>query len=355
MHLREPFPLRTYIGLSLLGLGSGFIGALTGATLASNAHRVAVTIPVIDPAPQAELVPVASASTVRDERQPAPSNKPGFVIDVDNATWMILDVDPTSIDTHRAPHLAAGEYASDTVALLRDRDLTSELRGWRGQDVIVDGTCTDTLHDFALITQVTGDPVYADDTTHPHWTTKTIEANGTHFVAAKLSHCTGKYARAASAPAAVPFLEVAEPELEQRAIAALKQSPTGLAVRAQIAAQYSGESKINFDEATQVETKVARDPRTGATWIAVHAHADFMCGGPEINFFGLYRAAEGQLVTVREIQSPDLAGVDALVDLDGDGVPELLGNGWITPNRAFYNQDLAPIVSYEIPFFGCPC
>ena len=355
MHLREPFPLRTYIGLSLLGLGSGFIGALTGATLASNAHRVAVTITVIDPAPQAELVPVASASTVRDERQPAPSNKPGFVIDVDDATWMILDVDPTSIDTHRAPHLAAGEYASDTVALLRDRDLTSELRGWRGQDVIVDGTCTDTLHDFALITQVTGDPVYADDTTHPHWTTKTIEANGTHFVAAKLSHCTGKYARAASAPAAVPFPEVAAPELEQRAVTALKTSPTGLAVRAQIAEQYSGSEKINFDEATQVETKVARDPRTGATWIAVHAHADFMCGGPEINFFGLYRVTEGELVTVREIQSPDLAGVDALVDLDGDGVPELLGNGWITPNRAFYNQDLAPIVSYEIPFFGCPC
>ena len=59
------------------------------------------------------------------------------MIEVDGAKWMVLDVDPTTLDAHRAPHLAHGEYASDTIAMLRDRDLTAELRGWRGQQVIV--------------------------------------------------------------------------------------------------------------------------------------------------------------------------------------------------------------------------
>jgi len=359
MNLREPFPLRTYLGLSLLGAACGLVGALTGATLASNAHRVATTIPIVEPAaePQPELVPIASTTTARDERQAAPSNRPGFVIEVDGATWMVLDVDATTLDSHRAPHLARGEFASDTVALLRDRDLTAELRAWRGQDVIVDGTCTDTLHDFALISQVTGDPVYADDGTQ-RWTTATIEANGSHLVAAKLARCTGRYARAASAPAAVPFAELSDGDaLASQATAQLLASATGRAARAKFDEQYTVNERpqVDFDEVAQLSTKVARDPRTGTTWISVHAHADFSCGGPDVNFFGLYRVAEGALVMVREQPSPDLAGLDALVDLDGDGVPELLGNGWLSPNRAFYNQDLEPIVTYEVPFFGCPC
>jgi hypothetical protein len=208
-----------------------------------------------------------------------------------------------------------------------------------------------------LISQVTGDPVYAEDETQ-HWTAASIEEHGTHLIAAKLAHCTGTYARAASAPAAVPFAEIPESdELAKKATAQLLASETGRTARADIEAQYSATSgsSIDFTAATEISTKVTRDPRTGTTWIMVHANSDFACGGPDINFFGLYRVADGALVTVREQPSPELAGVDALVDLDGDGVPELLGNGWLDPNRAFYNQDLQPIVTYSIPFFGCPC
>ncbi|HEY6036113.1 MAG TPA: hypothetical protein VIV58_17675, partial [Kofleriaceae bacterium] len=369
MHLREPFPLRTYIALSLLGLGSGFVGALSGATIASHAHRVAITIPIIDPAPTAEVVTVAAAVSARTERQPAPSNKPGFVIEVDGARWMVLDVDAQTIVSRRAAHLVDGEYPTEAIARLRDRDLTPELRAWRGQPVIVDGTCTDTLRDFAVISQLSGDPAYADDSLADHprwairhgegdeaqmrWTAAGIEANGVHLVAAKLATCTGTFARAASAPAAVPFGPIEDASaLADQAATRLLASETGRAAQARIDQENLGDSQsqTDFNAATQVETKVARDPRTGAVWIAVHAHADFACGGPEINFFGLYRASEGTLMTVREEASPDLAGVEALVDLDGDGVPELVGNGWISPTRAFYDQDLAPLVSYQVPF-----
>jgi len=374
MHLREPFPLRTYIALSLLGLGSGFVGALTGATLASHAHRVATTIPIIEPAPTVELVPVAAAVTAQTERQPAPSTKPGFVIEVDGARWMVLDVDAQTIDTPRAAHLVDGEYPTDAIARLRDRDLTPELRAWRGQPVIVDGTCTDTLHDFAVISQLSGDPAYADDSLADHprwairhgegdeaqmrWTAAGIEANGVHLVAAKLETCTGTYARAASAPAAVPFTPIEDADtLAKQATAKLLASEAGQQARIDLDVGWQGGAyaRVDFETVTEIATKVARDPRTGTTWIAVHAHADFACGGPQVNVFGLYRVADGALVSVREEASPDLAAVEALVDLDGDGVPELLGNGWISPTRAFYDQDLAPIVSYEVPFFGCPC
>lgn len=363
MHLREPFPLRTYLGLSLLGLGCGFAGALAGATLASNAHRVAISIPIIDPPPSVEVTPIASSTVTHDERQPAPSDKPGFVIDVGGAKWMVLAVAADTIDTHRAPHLVRGEYPNDTIAILRDRDLTAELRGWRGQQVIVADSkgvsCTETLHDFALISQVTGDPVYAEDD-NSHWTTASIEEHGTHLVAAKLAHCAGTYARAATAPAAVPFAERTDAgadELAKQASAQLLASDAGKQARIDLDVGWQGGeyARVDFDRVAETSTKVTRDPRTGSTWISVHVHADFACGGPQVNLFGLYRVAEGALVAVREQASPELAEIDALVDLDGDGVPELLGNGWLDPNRAFYNQDLEPIVSYSIPFFGCPC
>ncbi|HET9992183.1 MAG TPA: hypothetical protein VFQ65_26815, partial [Kofleriaceae bacterium] len=208
-----------------------------------------------------------------------------------------------------------------------------------------------------LISQVTGDPVYADDGTQ-HWTVATIEANGNHLVAGKLRHCTGSYARAASAPPAVPFTELADGEtLATRATAQLLHSATGREARAQLATQYTGEGNppLDFASVTETTTKVARDPRTGTTWVAVHVHADFSCGGPDVNIFGLYRTDDTGLVTLREQPSPDLAGLQALVDLDGDGIPELLGNGWLTPNRAFYDQDLRTLVTYDVPFFGCPC
>ncbi|MEO6777707.1 MAG: hypothetical protein ABI467_32575 [Kofleriaceae bacterium] len=358
MNLHEPFPRRTYLGLTLVALG-GLVGAAAVERSARSPGSVMPSAIELGDLPVGqEHLPLASTAIAHVDRQPAPSDQVGFVIEVDGATWMVLDIDPDTIHSARAPRLARGDDASDTITRLRDRDLTEQLRGWRGQQVIVDGTCTDTLHDFARITQVTGDPVYAGDTTTPRWTAHSIEANGTHLIVAQLAHCTGSFARAASAPAAVPFAEVAaRADLAAEATQRLLASAAGRQARIDLDVGWQGGDypRVDFETITQITTKVVRDPRNGTTWIAVHAASEFSCGGPDVNLFGLYRIEHDALEVVVEEASPDLAAIDALVDLDGDGVPELLGNGWLTPNRAFYDQHLEPIVAYELPFFGCPC
>ncbi|MEO8550873.1 MAG: hypothetical protein ABI678_12895 [Kofleriaceae bacterium] len=322
---------------------------------------MAVTVPVVEVAPPAEATQISSSSSAAREAAPAPSTQLGFVFELDGAHWMILDVDPTTIEHHRAPHLVGDpDYPSATLVALRDRDQPAALRAWRNTRVIVDGSCTDTVRDFALISQVTGEPSYAEDATDEslgHWSRATIAEHGLTVVAAKLDHCTGTYARAATAPAAVPFPEVEDAELGKRAEAMLMKSQVATDARAALRAQYSDvevSETMTFDKVTEISTKIARDPRTSTMWVSVHAHAEFSCGGPEVNFWGLYRMAGDQLVTVRE-QAADLANIEALVDLDGDGIPELLGSGWISPTHAFYDQALQPIVSYDVPFFGCPC
>jgi len=362
MHLREPFPLRTYLGLSLLGIGCGFAGALSGATLASAAnHRVGVSVPVVEVALPPETPNISSSASAPREAAPAPSRQVGFVFELDNTQWMILDVDPATIEHHRAPKLIAQkDYAYATIAGLRERDQPAALRAWRNTQVIVDGSCTDTVRDFALISQISGEPVYAEDATDNslgHWTVATIAEHGLTVVAARLDHCAGTYARAATAPAAVPFPAVDDDELllGQRAKTMLMKSHVATEARAALRAQFVEQSPDTaFDNVTEVLTIVARDPRTNTMWVSVHAHADFSCGGPQVNFWGLYRTSGDELVMVRE-QPADLQQIDALVDLDGDGIPEILGSGWISPTEAFYDQTLAPIASYEVPFFGCPC
>lgn len=368
MHVRERFPLRTYIGLSLLGVGCGFVGALSGATIASTAsHRVAVTVPVVDVAPAPEVTRISSTAIMSNEAAPAPSESVGLVFELEGARWMILDIDPSEILHHRATRLVGPDADNPfaTIAVLAQGDQPTALRAWFNTDVIVDGTCKDTVRDFALISQLSGDPVYADepgDETNGgrgRWTVKSIAEHGTTVVAAKLSHCTeGSYARAAAAEPAVPFVAVDDAGLGKRAERHLLASEIAKQARAELKAQYDDvvtDPAMSFDKVTQLSTIVTSDPRTGTKWVSVHAHAEMSCGGPQVNIWGLYRMDDSELVAVREQAGGELDSINALVDLDGDGIPEILGRGWINPTQAFYSQDLEPIVSFEVPFFGCPC
>lgn len=48
MQLRDSFPLRSYLGLSELGVGFGLVGAVAGANVASKATGVHALAPTID-------------------------------------------------------------------------------------------------------------------------------------------------------------------------------------------------------------------------------------------------------------------------------------------------------------------
>lgn len=361
MQLRERFDLRTYIGLSLAGLGCGFVGAMSGAKLASVAmpikERVAIEMPAVD----VDDVQMSSTSIIHSEGAPAPSNDVMFVMVAEDTNYVVLPIDAATLP-HLTSRLVKEEYASTTIAPIRDTDLTRELRAWKGIDVVVDNKCRQTLRDFAVIHTLTGDPSYAgEEAGDGKWTRASIEKNGAAYVVAKLDTCSGDYARAASAPAAVPFETIAALPVreddnaqplraeETAAIADLKRSP------AEAAARNALDPADNFDAVTSYQTIAATDPRTGVEWVAVHARADFSCGGPDVNFWGLYRVqANGSVERVASGEAK-LAEITALVDLDGDGIPELRGAGWLGPQAAFYDRDMNQLATFDVPFFGCPC
>lgn len=367
MHLHEPFPLRRYLGLSLLGLGCGFVGALSGARIASalTHEEVATSMPEISIAPPIETIEVATTMSERTAALPEVSDKPGFVIEVEGSSWFVLDIDPTAIHSHAKSHLESDEYPTTTLAPLRERDLTKELRAWRGQGVVVDSQCVDVVYDFALVHVLSGDPVYAaeNNVASAKWTRRMIDDHGTAYVVAKLKHCTGTYARSEFAPWIIAYKDVSDVsdskvDLEvAHATDDLMKSAVAERVKQEFINQMADEHDTTsaFDKVMQISTKAQVDPATHTRWISVHAHADFMCGGPQINFWGLYRVEGDHVVAVKQAKLEGIAQITDLLDVDGDGIPEILGSGWISPASAIYDLDEKALVSYDVPFFGCPC
>jgi hypothetical protein len=356
MHLHEAFPLRRYLALSLLGLGCGFVGAVSGARIASNVMTSAMPVPhVTFDESHTEMANVSSTSIAHTEAMPAPSDKPGFVIEADSHTWFVLAADPGLV-TGRS-HLTA-EDGESTTTIASVRELTPELRAWRGQRIDVDG-CIDTLHEFAVVHQVNGDPTYSDDGDSRKWTSHAIDEHGVAYVVAKLDHCTGTLGRAVSAPPLVTFVAVDKHDqdddpLASKASELLMASATAMHVEAEFLAE-AGNLPADYDKALTLDTIEGIDMRTRTKWIAVHANAGFACGGPNINFWGLYRAVGDHLVTIKEAKLETIANIQSMIDLDGDGVPELVGSGWISPTSAVFDIDEQTLLSYDVPFFGCPC
>jgi len=358
MQLRDSFPLRSYLGLSLLGVGFGLAGAVGGATIASKVTGVPASAPGLDIAISSEPI--------------APSDRVGFVISTKQGNWFVLPVDATKLAEHRVRrgHLENNDGIQQVIEPLSARDVTPALRAWRDVKVSVQGGCVDTLRDFALITQLSGDAGLIEDTDtvtldelgQQKWNVKAVQAQGTAYVAAKLEHCSGTYARAASAMPLVAFTPV-EPDSD---VAIAEKTLLASAVAKEVRAAFAHDQTMAVDstqlnieklwkEAAQIHSIEMTDPRTHDNWIAVHVSSELSCGGPDINFFGLYRVAGDGIITMSEMKSDNLSALDALVDLDGDGVPELLGRGWLEPTHAFYSAELETLATYDIPFIGCPC
>jgi hypothetical protein len=105
-----------------------------------------------------------------------------------------------------------------------------------------------------------------------------------------------------------------------------------------------------------IDVRTLRDPQTGTFWISAHAHEQEGCGGVDINFWGLFRVeADGSLTTVQLRQLGELNQIDHIVDIDGDGIPELVGRGWLEPDNAVTTIDGTDLATFSTPFVGCPC
>lgn len=360
MHLFEPagHPFRT---IALVG---GIVGGAAAAVTAvvwdvSDSPDLVIAAPPFTLAPAAAVVaapvpaPVA-APAVAAAPADAAQGDIDFIFEAGGARWVALDDGSASDMTAHGRPVVVDD--STAIARVKASRLPATTRAWRGKDVLVDGTCRDKLEKFAYIARVDGTPEYASDGGgDAHWTAKTIAAHGNVVLAARLSHCKGTFAQPADAATAVVF---------ERVTGAAASAPAAKAHDVLMASSFATKAAEDWKSVSSPWTKdvrfdviVARDPRRGTTWVSAHAHTDGVsCGYPSASFWGLFRVrADGSLEQVALRALDNLGQIDALVDLDGDGTPDVLGSSLLPTGPVALDADGDTISELAVPFFGCPC
>ncbi len=301
--------------------------------------------------PSETVVPSARLVQPIEAAPPPPTTQLLFVFTAGGDSYLRLDTaDPEARRRH--VHVVNDDGVTSAIATIDASDLTSEESAWLGRSVIVDSTCSAKVTGFATIARVTGDPVYASDHSG-HWTAASVFEHGDMMVVAKLDRCTGTYARdAALAPIIAPQL-VTDPALASKARAKLLASDLAATAKK---AWADGQQTGDWVAAANFDTRVIRHPVTGVTWVSVHASDGFTCGGPEINIWGLYRVApNGKLVTVQQRDLPEIGTIEKLIDVEGDGDLELIGQPFVEGDQVLTKANGDEISRMPLRFFGCPC
>ncbi len=309
------------------------------------------------------LLPVPTAITASEPAAPVRSNAIQLVFQTGGVTYMQLaSVDPE--DPHAEPMPKHGaltlfdrgepdDYITSSVGTVKTQDVPLAYRDWLGRQVVVDGHCTAKVTGFAVVARLTGDPGYADGETGD-WSTTNVVEHGHPILAARLDGCKGTFARDAALPAIVIPTRIDAPTLAAAARAQLLASePARAAQRTWLDAQRTGDWQTS--DSTTFDTIVVKHPTTGVTWVSVHARVDEGCGGPEINVWGLYRAAGTKLVAVQQRSLGDLFSVNQLIDVDNDGELEFIGHPWIATDTVVSSASGAELARLVLPFYGCPC
>ncbi|HEY3804373.1 MAG TPA: hypothetical protein VGL61_17275 [Kofleriaceae bacterium] len=320
MLLHESFSVRT---LATLGIGGLLL--LGGAAARHEAPRIDVPIEV------GEL----PATT-------APELALGFTFVADGSTWLALDhVGSADVPAHDAARVVEDDYVDAAIANL------SAPREWLGREVTLDGGCRESLHDFALISRVSGSPAYAGDADE-HWTAESILAHGDVTIAARLTHCKGAFA------STLPFhhLEAVDQDaLREHAERVLLHSD--FAGKAKADWKQMGESRTWTHDA-KIDTIVVRDSR-GTTWISAQAHTDGIgCGEPSANFWGLFRVdPDGSFEQVALRELDDVSSIDGMIEVGGQIV--LLAHSLLPDGPISLDIHGEQRESSTLPYFGCPC
>lgn len=292
-------------------------------------------------------------------RQPAPpraaSNQVLFAFRIGNDTYIKL-----SDDEPRHGKRVLVDDAS-TVAVVAVANLPAKFRGWESKTFEVDGGCTATVKNFAVVTRAIGTPAYAglDDET---WTIETAAKAGTSQLAARLEMkgCEeALYARDASL-ASIALLEAIErPDLVDQATSALLT--TAAAEEAQAEWTKAGADSPDYGKGSWLEhgtvnAMVRRHPTTGQIFVGLHAALREGCGGPDINVWSLFRVGRnGTLVLMHAERISSLYSIDRMLDVDNDGDLELLGQDWLGLTNVLATAKGEQYDQLAIAFHGCPC
>ena len=343
-------------GLGLLAAGIAIVAAASGApvpALAPEVELAEVAASTTAPAPRSAVAASEQAAPIPDEIK--------LVFRAGGASYMRLaDVERDASGAlqwprHGAPRLVKEDGAEIVLAAVEGDDVPLVHRAWAGRQVIVDGGCRATVTGFAVASRLYGDPAYAG-LEKERWDAASVMESGAQVLAARLDGCSGAFARdAALAPVVVP-----EPIRDERLAAAAR--------RALLASPAAAEVKQSWDELgpsdaegpwwqhAQLSADVLRHPRTGATFVAVRASAEFYCGGPDINLWGLYRVGDhGALAPVHVLRLEQLRSIDRIIDVEGDGQLELIGRTWPSDDVVLAGADGRELDHLGMQFYGCPC
>ncbi|MEZ4365826.1 MAG: hypothetical protein R2939_06010 [Kofleriaceae bacterium] len=348
--------------------------ALVGVMSATVAVPTPIVIETRGPAAIAAAVEApALAAPVEALVEPPPAapsraSELALVIEAGGVAYMALtelradgersDDDAPALPRHRRPELVE---RSTVVAAVDGADLAPELAAWRDRQVRVGASCTTSVTGFALVARLEGDPFYLGeggddlDDLALAWTAEQVMRHGAVVVAARLAGCHGAYARDAALPAVVELAPVSAPADELAAAARARLVASAPAQELVPALTAEGHPPSAPFDGVEFATQVVRHPGTGVTFVSIHGVSDGGCGEAERNVWGLYRVGDAGLETVVERSLGTMYAVDALLDLDGDGELELLGEDWLGLDRIVARADGREVVRLDVPFYGCPC
>lgn len=362
--IRRQLVVPPYVSALHMAAGLGLLAAGIGLVAASSRGQVAALAPEVElaeiaasapaPAPRAAVAASEQAAPLLDEIE--------LVFRAGDASYMRLaDVERDAAGAlgwprHGAPRLVHDDDGAEiALAEVRAEALPLTHRAWAGRQVIVDGGCRATVTGFAVAARLYGDPAYAG-LEKERWDVAAVMAAGAPVIAARLDGCRGTYARdAALAPVVIPE-PVRDEALAAAGRRALLASPAAAEVARSWEEQRPSDAEGPWWKHAEVSADVLRHPRTGATFVAVRAAAEYYCGGPDINVWGLYRVGPGgALSPVHVVQLGELRSIERILDVEGDGELELIGRTWPSDGVVLAGADGRARATLEMRFYGCPC
>ncbi|HWO20571.1 MAG TPA: hypothetical protein VNO30_17495 [Kofleriaceae bacterium] len=284
-----------------------------------------------------------------------------FVFSLDGESYVRLSSEERALARGTARLIEEdGVYA--VVAPVTTAALPAELRAWAGRTVLVDGVCRARVVGFAEVSRISGEPPEPDrddtdeadageDDAPATWTIESV-TDANVVLAARLDDCTGTWARSTDYSPAAVAAKLDAPELEATArkelLARSDFDPTQEAW-----AKEGGEG--DWRDAAEVVTHVYQHPLTGERWVFAQARHPGGCGEPGFGMMAAYRAsADGTVRRVADLEFgyDDIAEV---VDVDGDGQPELVLGGGNSAELVDLANKHYDSISVEHRYYGCGC
>lgn len=336
------------IGAAVVAAATGGAALLLGQAPSPRTGPAAIQLVVADdPA-------TGDAITSREPAWPLDAGELLLIARAGERTYMKLaTLRDRRMPPHETPALVASDAGTITaVAALSPNALGIEHRGWLGREVLVDGWCRATVTRFAVVSRLTGSTDYAG--LEGDWTAANVMENGSRMLAAELSDCSGPFR---DTPLATFSMSVARFARDARLAPVVDFVQVDDILLADMASNrmYAFDQALEANE-VQHTTHVLRHPTTGVTWVVAHAVRDEGCGGDNVNAFGLFRVdQDGTLATVELRDLGELWSIDRIVDLEGDGIPELLGTDQLGMDVLVTTTHGRELARLERAFYGCAC